>query len=873
MKKKEINLMKNMNILRSGIMLFLCFSVSVFSQEEFLLSPISGADGVFESVQMSGKTVYRSIFHDGHYDNYMYFQCNREVRNRTVYLQVQYLDIGFGYIRLDYNSTMSHYDFSATGYQNYVQDSKQVRTAVFELRQADFTNAQNLGADLRLATDGSIQMHIIEAHIYLEPTLLFLQYNEDWLTPYSGPEYTGEHLVDATTLTGKVICGYQGWFRTAGDPSGAGWVHYVAGNFNDVTVEMWPDLLEYNHEEKYPVPGWTFTDGKQSYLFSSANKASVLRHFQWMETYGIDGVAVQRFGAGLSKQHDKESFRIAGYAREAANRTGRVYYIMYDISGMNPSQIVDILSDDWHYLVDTMKITKDDRYLYHAGKPVVGLFGFFTDRFTANVANQLLDSFQNAGPYQAFVMGSGQWPWRNDAAPGWLDVFKRMDAYCPWNIGNYNGDYASTATWAGDKSVLDAAGAIFMPLVYPGFCWDNLKNLAPGTSYQSRLKGKFLWRQFTDAKKLGAQTVYVAMFDEIDEGTAIFKVTNDPPVNHYFVGYEGLPSDFYLLLTGYGTKIIRGELPVPGSMPDFAAQSQPSIPEIISPAYGDSVYNDVVISWIPAKHTSGIQNYELEVDQGHVIQLADTFRVSAFSNGNHSVRVRAFNGLLNPGGWSETISFIVTDKPLPAVTFSVSIPSNTTVTDQIYIAGNFNFWDPGPAQAGTDGLQHDLLMQKTGDHQWQISLTFTIGQMLEYKYTRGSWTSVETGAAGEAIANRTLGVPNTDFMVNDIVASWTDIGTHAADGDKVKPVTFQLEQNYPNPFNAATVICYSLPQPEHVRLSLINLKGETVKKLVDQVQDAGSHQTTLISDLPSGIYFYTIVAGQDVASKKLLLVR
>jgi hypothetical protein len=865
--------MKNINILGSCIILFLYFSAAVFSQEGFLLSPISGADGVFDTVQMNSRTVYRSIFHDGHYDYYMYFQCDPAVRNRTVYLQVRYLDIGFGYIRLDYNSTASHYDFSARGYQNYVQDSKQVRTAVFELRQADFTNSQNLGADLRLATDGSIQMHIIDAHIYFEPTPLFMQYNEDWVTPYSGPEYAGEHLVDATTLTGKVICGYQGWFRTAGDPSGAGWVHYVAGNFNDVTVEMWPDLLEYNNEEKYPVPGWTHADGKQAFLFSSANKASVLRHFQWMEAYGIDGVAVQRFGAGLSNQHDKETFRIPGYAREAADRTGRAFYIMYDLSGMNAVQMTDIISDDWRYLVDVMKITSDSHYLHHDGKPVVGLFGFFTDRFTANVANQLLDSFQNAGPDQAFVMGSGQWPWRNDAAPGWLDVFKRMDAYCPWNIGNYNGDYASTATWAGDKSVLDAAGAIFMPLVYPGFCWDNLKNLAPGTSYQSRLKGKFLWRQFADAKKLGAQTVYVAMFDEIDEGTAIFKVTDDPPVNHYFVGYEGLPSDFYLLLTGYGTKIIRGELPVPGSMPDFAAQSQPSIPEIISPAYGDSVYNDVVISWIPAKHTSGIQYYELEVDRGNVIQVADTFRVSAFSNGNHNVRVRAVNTLSNQGGWSETVAFTVTDKPLPVITFSVSIPSSTPVTDLIYIAGNFNFWDPGPAQAGTDGIQHDLLMQKTGDHQWQISLTLTSGQGVEYKYTRGSWNSVERDADGTEIANRTLSVPDADAIENDIVASWADIGTYAAGDDKIKPVTFQLEQNYPNPFNAATVIRYSLPQSEPVLLSLINLNGETVKTLVDQVQDPGSHQISLNFDLPSGIYFYTIVAGQDVATRKLLLVR
>ncbi len=52
---------------------------------------------------------------------------------------------------------------------------------------------------------------------------------------------------------------------------------------------------------------------------------------------------------------------------------------------------------------------------------------------------------------------------------------------------------------------------------------------------------------------------YVAMFDEVDEATAIFKVTNTPPVEARFQTYEGRPSDWYLRLTGEGTKVIRGQ--------------------------------------------------------------------------------------------------------------------------------------------------------------------------------------------------------------------------------------------------------------------------------------------------------------------------
>ena len=67
-----------------------------------------------------------------------------------------------------------------------------------------------------------------------------------------------------------------------------------------------------------------------------------------------------------------------------------------------------------------------------------------------------------------------------------------------------------------------------------------------------RCGGRFFWSQIVAAKRAGAEMLYVAMFDEVDEGTAIFKCTNDPPTANgaKFVTYEGLPSDHYLRLTG-----------------------------------------------------------------------------------------------------------------------------------------------------------------------------------------------------------------------------------------------------------------------------------------------------------------------------------
>jgi hypothetical protein len=62
--------------------------------------------------------------------------------------------------------------------------------------------------------------------------------------------------------------------------------------------------------------------------------------------------------------------------------------------------------------------------------------------------------------------------------------------------------------------------------------------------------------------------IYQAMFDEIQEGTAVFKYTNEPPVGaSRFVTFEGLPSDHYLWLTGMGGRLLRSEIRPTGEPP------------------------------------------------------------------------------------------------------------------------------------------------------------------------------------------------------------------------------------------------------------------------------------------------------------------
>jgi hypothetical protein len=192
---------------------------------------------------------------------------------------------------------------------------------------------------------------------------------------------------------------------------------------------------------------------------------------------------------------------------------------------------------------------------------------------TARVANQLIDFFKAPGPsYRAYLVGGGDWNWRRNPDAEWQAFLGRFDAYSPWNVGNVSKDsqgilHASTGYWAEDKRECEKHGMLWLPVVYPGFSWDNLQTLSPGASLIPRRGGQFLWEQFHALSKLGADSVCVAMFDEVDEGTAIFKVTNTPPTQGHFVTYDTMPSDWYLRLVGKGTRMLRDKRAIPAGIP------------------------------------------------------------------------------------------------------------------------------------------------------------------------------------------------------------------------------------------------------------------------------------------------------------------
>jgi hypothetical protein len=87
------------------------------------------------------------------------------------------------------------------------------------------------------------------------------------------------------------------------------------------------------------------------------------------------------------------------------------------------------------------------------------------------------------------------------------------------------------------------------------------------------------------------------------------------------------------------------------------------------------------------------------------------------------------------------------------------------------------------------------------------------------------------------------------------------------------PKEYQLSQNYPNPFNPSTIIRYELPRAANVSLKIFNTLGEEVAVLANEQKEAGYYQTTWNANVPSGIYFCRLQAGEFLQTKKMILVR
>ena len=110
---------------------------------------------------------------------------------------------------------------------------------------------------------------------------------------------------------------------------------------------------------------------------------------------------------------------------------------------------------------------------------------------------------------------------------------------------------------------------------------------------------------------------------------------------------------------------------------------------------------------------------------------------------------------------------------------------------------------------------------------------------------------------------------------------WTVVPSAAVDYEDqdLTPVTFELKQNYPNPFNSQTNIEFSIPQSDHVTLTVYNVLGQEVKTLVDRYLEAGTYSAKWNGDdggempLATGTYFYQLESGAFATTRKMTLIK
>jgi hypothetical protein len=383
------------------------------------------------------------------------------------------------------------------------------------------------------------------------------------------------------------MAGYQGWFRVPSEG-----VMYP--DESKVRIDMWPDVSEY--DKTYPT-GLKHADGTTARFFNSSDESTVDIHFKWMQEYGLDGVFMQRF-FGSAKAKDKfASTQVIRHAVVASRKYQRAIGIMYDLSGLARSgEDCSVLVDDWKYMVDSIKVTsqvnttRPNNYIFHNGKPLVTIWGLgFPDR-PYNIRNigieRFIDFLKNDPEYGGCsVMVGVPTFWRDLNAdclndPYLHTIIRSADLVMPWMVQRFSPLLHNDMDRYRDCIIADMEwcrvnNVEYVPCVTPGFSWHNLSrfefpdDVKPVASIP-RQKGRFYWMQLATAINAGAGMIYVAMYDEVNEGTAIFKVTDNPPVGSVakFVDLEGMPSDHYLWLTGEASKALKNKQPLSIKIPE-----------------------------------------------------------------------------------------------------------------------------------------------------------------------------------------------------------------------------------------------------------------------------------------------------------------
>lgn len=381
--------------------------------------------------------------------------------------------------------------------------------------------------------------------------------------PLPNKEWGVKSSISYDSYDGLVMAGYQGWFSSPAEGSRYAMGYYSAnGSYN---VDMLPDVTEYL--ETYPIPG-QMADGSEPMVYSSADYSTIDLHFRWMKEYGLDGVFMQRFMWDIDGPRRDHFLKVMDNAMSCAERYDRAICIMYDMRG-EPGEMADQLLrdiDDLNVRYDLFDHESRPSYLWHNGKPLVVIWGIgFVDRpeHFLDEGGKMIDGLKERG--YSVMLGVPTY-WRELGEDTRKDdrvheYILKSDIIMPWYVGRFtNEDFDEfKSVIPDDVAWCREHGIGFAGDVWPGFSWRNIYPDADDTV--ERRGGEFLRRQIDACIDAGCRSIYISMFDEVNEGTAIMKLARDVPVpssRGIFTPQEdGVPADINLIIAGEASKRLK----------------------------------------------------------------------------------------------------------------------------------------------------------------------------------------------------------------------------------------------------------------------------------------------------------------------------
>lgn len=562
---------------------------------------------------------------------------------------------------------------------------------------------------------------------------------------------------DFTTLDGKVMFGYQGWFSHPDDSSElARWRHW--GTLQDgstLGVDMFPDMREHEADERYET-GLTFEDGRPATIYSAYNRKTVMRHMKWLRDYDLDGVFLQRFNVS-TRDGRLRAFRdtVTVNVMLGCEKYDRAFVNMYDLSGYGGGNIDDLI-EDWKHMVDDLGILESPNYLWHRGKPLISLWGFTVrDDLPVSDLEQVIDFFKNSPDekYRASIMLGTNDDFFNRSS--WTEQLSRVDVISPWAVGRFNNEsgnnnFINNRVKPG-QDWCDEHNVDFLPVVWPGFSWYNLKR--EGTWQQNQIPrrgGDFFWTQATRVVSANAKSVYIAMFDEVDEATAMYKLSEteaDVPAQGYWLTLDAdgfdLPSDWYLRCAKQLNHVVKGKMenttdlgtPSDG-IDDFSVEVQ-------STRCG--ITDGKLIFHFPQVHADSL--LEFSIDGGNTYAYTTTegsvsLETGNLSPGTYNVWVRRTDGSFPTDLGPYTIFEFYPDvQVVPGITTCGFAEGELTI-----LLGNIPYY--GPVEISVDG--GDTYVLTTEDGTWD----YTIGGLAEGEYQ--VWARWENGDCPYEVGTYTI---------------------------------------------------------------------------------------------------------------------